>query len=310
MLNIELLNELIHATRNATLAYHSYLYTDKEYVPGQKLYLREMHFLVFVGDNRELTMSEIAEKMDVTQGAATQISSRLIKKDLICKRKSSSDKRYSVITLTPLGKEVYDQYQEYGRRRNMEIASCITDFTEEDIQTILRYERLIVDICEGKIAPAETPVSHVGYYQSPVGILRIEENGIGISLIRNCKSAPENLSPSCDSPLLKQAKQELDEYFAGTRKEFTVPLSLHGTDFQIKVWNELRRIPYGETRSYGEIAALAGNASASRAVGMANNKNPIMIMVPCHRVIGKNGSLTGYAGGLDVKEKLLQLESR
>ena len=87
-----------------------------------------------------------------------------------------------------------------------------------------------------------------------------------------------------------------------------MPLSLKGTPFQMKVWEELRKIPYGETLSYGQIAENVGNPKAARAVGMANNKNPIMIIVPCHRVIGKNGKLVGYAGGVDIKEKLLKIE--
>ena len=111
-------------------------------------------------------------------------------------------------------------------------------------------------------------------------------------------------------PLLGQAKQQLAEYFAGQRQAFDLPLRMQGTPFQQKVWAALREIPYGETRSYGQIAAQVGNPKASRAVGMANNRNPIAIIVPCHRVIGANGSLTGYAGGLSVKEELLALERR
>lgn len=110
-------------------------------------------------------------------------------------------------------------------------------------------------------------------------------------------------------PLAAKAFEELEEYFQGKRREFDLPLNPAGTEFQKKVWEALRTIPYGETRSYGEIAVQVGNPKAFRAVGMANHKNPIAIMVPCHRVIGKNGSLTGYAGGLDFKKKLLELES-
>lgn len=101
---------------------------------------------------------------------------------------------------------------------------------------------------------------------------------------------------------------QLQEYVAGKRKEFTIPLHQIGTPFQLKVWEELLRIPYGQTRSYGEIAVRVDNPKGQRAVGMANNRNPIGIVVPCHRVIGKNGSLTGYAGGLDIKQRLLELE--
>ncbi len=105
-----------------------------------------------------------------------------------------------------------------------------------------------------------------------------------------------------------RAFEELEEYFQGKRREFDLPLSPEGTEFQRRVWAALREIPYGETRSYSEIAEQVGNPKAVRAVGMANHRNPIAIMIPCHRVIGKNGSLTGYAGGLSLKEKLLKLE--
>lgn len=109
-------------------------------------------------------------------------------------------------------------------------------------------------------------------------------------------------------PLLQSARKELEEYFQGKRKDFSVPLKPDGTVFQKKVWKALTEIPYGETRTYGEIAAAVGNEKASRAVGMANHCNPIPIIIPCHRVIGKNGKLTGYAGGLEKKTVLLELE--
>jgi methylated-DNA-[protein]-cysteine S-methyltransferase len=102
--------------------------------------------------------------------------------------------------------------------------------------------------------------------------------------------------------------QELDEYFAGERRKFTIPLDLRGTPFQLACWNALLEIPYGETRSYGEIARAIGHPQAFRAVGMANNRNPIAIVVPCHRVIASSGSLCGYGGGLELKRKLLDLE--
>ena len=111
-----------------------------------------------------------------------------------------------------------------------------------------------------------------------------------------------------DTPLLLEARRQLEEYFAGLRAAFSLPLAPEGTDFQKAVWRELENIPYGETRTYGQIARALGNPNASRAVGMANHKNPVAIMIPCHRVIGADGSLTGYAGGLDIKETLLRLE--
>ncbi|GHH36039.1 methylated-DNA--[protein]-cysteine S-methyltransferase [Streptomyces candidus] len=103
--------------------------------------------------------------------------------------------------------------------------------------------------------------------------------------------------------------EQLDAYFAGELREFTVPVRLHGTPFQRGVWEQLQRIPYGETRSYGQLADRLGKSGASRAVGLANGKNPVGIIVPCHRVIGSTGSLTGYGGGLDRKQRLLAFES-
>lgn len=111
-----------------------------------------------------------------------------------------------------------------------------------------------------------------------------------------------------DTDLLKEAEKQLEEYLEGNLREFTVSLQPQGTEFQQRVWMALRQIPYGETSSYKQIAELVGNTKASRAVGMANNRNPIMCMIPCHRVIGANGSLVGYAGGLDRKKQLLELE--
>ncbi len=107
---------------------------------------------------------------------------------------------------------------------------------------------------------------------------------------------------------MQQAADELRRYFAGERVQFSCPLDLHGTPFQLMVWRELQQIPYGETRSYGEIAQAIGRPTASRAVGAANGANPVAIIVPCHRVIGSKGSLTGYGGGLPTKAWLLSLE--
>lgn len=111
-----------------------------------------------------------------------------------------------------------------------------------------------------------------------------------------------------ETELLRKARRQLEEYLEGNRKEFELSLAPQGTTFQKKVWDALREIPYGETRSYKEIALRVGNEKACRAVGMANNRNPIAVFIPCHRVIGSGGSLVGYAGGLNVKEKLLGLE--
>lgn len=148
------------------------------------------------------------------------------------------------------------------------------------------------------------------YFDFPIGPLGISENGTGISQV--FLKGKGNLADSreCLTDILKVAAEQLDEYFGGERQNFDVPLSVKGTDFQKKVWQALLAIPYGQTRCYSEVAAMVGNPKASRAVGMANHHNPLMILVPCHRVVGKDGSLTGYAGGLDVKRYLLNLESK
>jgi len=112
-----------------------------------------------------------------------------------------------------------------------------------------------------------------------------------------------------ETPLIKKAAAQIEEYLNGKRKKFSLPLAMHGTEFQMDVWRALQSIPYGETRSYKEIAELVNRPKAVRAVGMANHRNPISIIVPCHRVIGHDGSLTGYGGGLPLKRRLLELES-
>lgn len=134
----------------------------------------------------------------------------------------------------------------------------------------------------------------------------IEEAGniIGLSFGKWIPDGAENKL----TPLLLKTKKQLEEYFGGKRKIFDLPLRPMGTPFQQTVWKALQTIPYGETRTYQDIAIQIGNEKACRAVGMANNKNPIGIVIPCHRVIGKNGGLTGYAGGLDKKEYLLKVE--
>jgi methylated-DNA-[protein]-cysteine S-methyltransferase len=111
-----------------------------------------------------------------------------------------------------------------------------------------------------------------------------------------------------ETPLIKKAAAQIEEYLNGKRKKFSLPLAMHGTPFQMDVWQALQSIPYGETRSYKEIAEFVNRPKAVRAVGMANHRNPISIIVPCHRVIGHDGSLTGYGGGLPLKRRLLELE--
>ncbi|MFI0453398.1 methylated-DNA--[protein]-cysteine S-methyltransferase [Actinomadura sp. 6N118] len=114
--------------------------------------------------------------------------------------------------------------------------------------------------------------------------------------------------PDCRTPPFGQVVEQLEAYFAGELTDFELPLALHGTPFQRTVWEALQEIPYGETISYGQLALQIGKPSASRAVGLANGKNPISIIVPCHRVVGSSGSLTGYGGGLERKRRLLDFE--
>lgn len=140
---------------------------------------------------------------------------------------------------------------------------------------------------------------------SPIGLLTLEGSLDAVTALRFGDTAEAG---AASSPPLEEAWRQLEEYFAGQRREFDLPLSPAGTAFQQKVWAALRAIPYGGTASYGEIAARVGNPQARRAVGMANNRNPLPILIPCHRVLGADGSLTGYAGGLEVKRFLLALE--
>lgn len=162
-------------------------------------------------------------------------------------------------------------------------------------------------------------------YEMKLGRFIIAEDGEGITYLSllNEVSLSQPLSEieqehlvkslgtdyvSDETSLIKEAAQQLEEYLEGNRKEFTIKLAPQGTVFQQKVWKALLEIPYGETRSYQQIARTIGNPKAYRAVGMANHNNPIMCVIPCHRVIGANGKMVGYAGGVDIKIRLLQLE--
>ena len=157
-----------------------------------------------------------------------------------------------------------------------------------------------------------SPVKHHTVIDSPYGPLTlVADDGIlcGLYMTEQRHRPPEESFGARDETLFAEAEEQLEAYFSGDLKEFTLELHLNGTPFQRTVWDQLREIPYGETRSYGELAAALGNPSASRAVGLANGRNPIGIIVPCHRVVGANGSLTGYGGGLDRKQRLLDFES-
>ena len=148
------------------------------------------------------------------------------------------------------------------------------------------------------------------YYQTDIGEIKIAENGNSITnLYFQGENIPKDFIVQ-ETALLKEAAEQLRSYLAGNRKNFTLPLALDGTDFMLSVWKALSVIPYGETRSYGEIARSVGRPKAARAVGLANNKNPIPLFIPCHRVIGANGKLVGYLGGLHIKEQLLELEKQ
>ena len=144
------------------------------------------------------------------------------------------------------------------------------------------------------------------YYSSPVGILEIKSTESHITQLlfkESAKTSSENIPA-----VMKECIRQLDEYFSGNRKDFTLPLAPEGTTFQCSVWKALETIPYGQTISYKELAERVENPKACRAVGTANGRNPIVIIIPCHRVIAANGTLGGYAGGLDIKTILLKLE--
>ena len=141
---------------------------------------------------------------------------------------------------------------------------------------------------------------------SPVGPLTLAERDGALVRIAFGREG----AGACDhTTLLDEAARQLAEYFGGRRRDFDLPLAPAGTPFQREVWAALRTIPYGQTRSYKDIAAAVGRPRACRAVGMANNRNPLPIVIPCHRVIGASGALTGYAGGVDVKRRLLEIEN-
>lgn len=148
----------------------------------------------------------------------------------------------------------------------------------------------------------------VRYSETPVGRVGLVENGSALThLFFDPAGSPEGLIEE-ETPLLITAEERLKEYFAGRLKNFDLPLAPFGTDFQRQVWSAMMDIPYGQTTSYGEVAEALGRPGAFRAVGQAANRNPLAVIIPCHRVVGRGGELTGYGGGLAVKEYLLRLE--
>jgi methylated-DNA-[protein]-cysteine S-methyltransferase len=164
-------------------------------------------------------------------------------------------------------------------------------------------------------AAAEPPMAYAcKIVPSPVGALKLvaSDRGLAAILWENDDPARVRLGPLTEDPghpLLAETERQLSEYFAGRRKAFDLPLDFQGTEFQKRVWAALLAIPFGETRSYAEIARSLGRPGAARAVGAANGRNPISIVAPCHRVIGTGGALTGFAGGLEAKRRLLGLEA-
>ena len=144
-------------------------------------------------------------------------------------------------------------------------------------------------------------------FQTTLGPVVISEQDGAITELFFAKGTPDREDKQI-TPLLKEAEKQLLEYLSGNRRKFDLKLEAKGTEFQKTVWNTLQEIPYGETRSYKQVAEMLGRPEASRAVGMANSKNPILILTPCHRIVGSDGKLTGYAGGLEIKKTLLELE--
>lgn len=148
---------------------------------------------------------------------------------------------------------------------------------------------------------------YIDYMQSPIGLMQFEATQHGLTAIRFVEAES---GPVHSNELVKQAIEQMTEYFAGIRKQFNLALAAQGTAFQQAVWSALTQVKYGQTASYSDIAKAVESPKAVRAVGAANGKNPLSIVVPCHRVIGKNGTLTGYAGGLSRKQMLLALEEQ
>jgi len=184
------------------------------------------------------------------------------------------------------------------------------------------YGNGATDLGIGRAIRMET--LHSTMFTSPVGPLFLAASGRGLVALefearlpgqqtirpnrRDQQADSKGIRFEESASAMRDYVREMEEYFAGTRRAFTFPLDLRGTDFQLACWRALLAIPYGETRSYGDIARAVGRPQGFRAVGMANNRNPIAIVVPCHRVIASDGTLCGYGGGLDLKRKLLELE--
>lgn len=161
---------------------------------------------------------------------------------------------------------------------------------------------------EAQLLYVTTPVAELGITATPRAVTSVFFRAQPPADAGRAREVTREVTRGEAQRLLREAANQLEEYFAGLRRRFTLPLELRGTPFQRAVWEAVGRIPYGEVRSYARIAAEIGRPGACRAVGMANHRNPAVILIPCHRVVGSDGSLTGYAGGMEAKRLLLELE--
>lgn len=196
------------------------------------------------------------------------------------------------------------------KNSNEQIIDIAYSLGFESISAFFTFFRKLTDMTPGEyreMGKTSNEGIMFSIYDTTLGPVTIGAISSGIRTVKFGERVPVGVKQNRTS-LSDKAALELNEYLSGRRKQFDVPIIYEGTPFQKQVWNELLNIPYGETRSYKDIAAAIGNPKGVRAVGMANNKNKLMVIIPCHRVIGANGALVGYAGGIELKEKLLKLE--
>lgn len=153
----DLRKRALEETRSMAIAYYKYIYSDREYLAENKLHLREVHVLMLVGGRQGMTMTEISENLGITLGAVSQIASRLLEKGLIKKQKREDNRRFTIICLTEKGRKAFEMYEQYSEARHQEIGAFFTEFTERDYEMIMRYERLVRDVCEGRIAVNTLP---------------------------------------------------------------------------------------------------------------------------------------------------------
>ena len=205
----------------------------------------------------------------------------------------------------------YDIPDAAGMAGYENLSEFYDHFRRQTGMTPARYRQIFADNISRSVL--NTPIGLLRIIASQDAVLGVEQAGrerLDAGTQADQIPADRIITGDASGELVKDCKVQLTEYFAGERRAFDLPVSPEGTDFQKNVWNHLRDIPYGETRTYGELAEMTGNKKASRAVGMANHCNPILILIPCHRVIGADGSLTGYAAGIEAKKYLLTMEKR